>query len=530
MNRPIPSARKFLSPLLACCLLLGACTSLETPPPPTALGPTITPNPFPSPSPTPFQPDAAPSTDTPFPPTPIPSDTPIPTDTPVPPPTETAYILPPTDAPPTEVPAARMQVFLNAYLDYAAHTVSVGETIVYPNGTGVTLGSLVLAVEPNLWTGGFTLEALTVDAAAVTNFSLTAGRLEVPLAAPLAPEATVSLSINYRLSLPYAGTSNIYGYNSLQTNLLDWYPFVVPYDPAQGWILHEPSGVGEHLVYDVADFDVTLQLSDDALVVAASAPGEWTGSGWHYRLSARTFVLSASTAYQTAAAAAGPVVVTVYYFSGEAEAANALLQEVAKAVVTYSAYFAPCPYQTLAVVEAATYTDGMEADGLYFLGRKFYQQYDGTLRNNLIAIGVHEAAHEWWFGLVGNDQAMEPWLDETLATYSEHIFYEVNYPGYVTWWWGFRVNSYNPTGWVDNSIYNAGAFRPYVNAVYLHGADFMDALRLRIGNEAFFAFIHDYAVQMSGRRATADDFFRILREHTGVDFYDIESAYFQYPR
>jgi hypothetical protein len=527
MNRPIPSARKFLSPLLACCLLLGACTSIETPPPPTALGPTITPNPFTSPSPTPFQPDAAPPTDSP--PTPVPSDTPIPTDTPVPPPTETAS-LPPTGAPPTEVPAARMQVFLNAYLDYAAHTVSVGETIVYPNGTGVTLGSLVLAVEPNLWTGGFTLEALAVDGVPVTNFSLTAGRLEVPLAAPLAPGATVSLSINYRLSLPYAGAANIHGYNSLQANLMDWYLFVVPYDPAQGWILHEPSGVGEHLVYDVADFDVTLQLSDETLVVAASAPGEWTGSAWHYRLTARTFVLSASNSYQTAAVAAGPVVVTAYFFSGEAQAANALLLEVAKAVTTYSAYFAPSPYQTLAIVEAATYSDGMEADGLFFLGRKFYQQYDGTARNNLITIGVHEAAHEWWFGLVGNDQAMEPWLDETLATYSEHIFYEVNYPGYVTWWWGFRVNSYNPSGWVDNNIYNAGAFRPYVNAVYLHGADFMDALRLRIGDEAFFAFLRDYAVQMSGRRATADDFFRILREHTGVDFYDIESAYFQYPR
>jgi hypothetical protein len=406
----------------------------------------------------------------------------------------------------------------------------VGETIVYPNLTGTVLGSLVLAVEPNIWSGGFTLEALAVDGVAVPDYSISGGRLEIPLAVPLELNATANLSINYQLTLPYAGISNIYGYNSLQVNLLDWYPFVVPYDPEQGWILHAPSSVGEHLVYDLVDFDVNLQLNDSSLVVAASAPGEWTDSAWHYRLTSRTFMLSASNAYQTSATAAGPVVVTAYYFASEATAANALLQEVAKAVNTYSTYFAPAPYATLAIIEAPAYPDGMEADGAFFLARKFYQQYDGTVRNNLITIGVHEAAHQWWFALVGNDQAMEPWLDEAMSIYSEEIFYEVNYPGYVTWWWGFRVNNYGPTGWVDNTIYNAGAFRPYVNAVYLRGGDFVDAIRTRIGRDALFAFLRDYAVQMSGRRATTDDFFQILRQHTGVDFYDIEATYFQYPR
>lgn len=424
----------------------------------------------------------------------------------------------------------RPQYYLDAYLDYRGRAVSVAETIIYPNQSGVTLASLVLAVEPNLWPGGFVLDALAVDGAPAVWFNLTAGRLEVLLAAPLEPGATVNLSLHYRLLLPYAGASNIYGYNALQINLLDWYPFVVPYDPAQGWILHPPSGVGEHLVYDVADFEVTLRLSDESLVTAASAPGEWTNGGWRYRLTARTFALSISDSYQTAAAAAGPVVVTVYYFRGEAQAANALLQEVAKAVVTYSDHFAPAPHPTLAIVEAATYPDGMEASGLFFLGRKFFQQYGGLARDNLVALGVHEAAHEWWFGLVGNNQAMEPWLDEALAVYSEYVFYKVNYPGYVNWWWDFRVHSYAPAGWVDSTIYTAGAFRPYVNAVYLRGALFLDALRRRVGEEVFFAFLRDYAARMAGRRASADDFFRILREHTSVDFFDIGSAYFQFPR
>jgi hypothetical protein len=31
---------------------------------------------------------------------------------------------------------------------------------------------------------------------------------------------------------------------------------------------------------------------------------------------------------------------------------------------------------------------------------------------------THEVAHQWWYGLVGNDQHREPWLDESFAQYS----------------------------------------------------------------------------------------------------------------
>ena len=32
---------------------------------------------------------------------------------------------------------------------------------------------------------------------------------------------------------------------------------------------------------------------------------------------------------------------------------------------------------------------------------------------------THELAHEWWFGVIGDDQATAPWLDEGFATYAE---------------------------------------------------------------------------------------------------------------
>ena len=91
------------------------------------------------------------------------------------------------------------------------------------------------------------------------------------------------------------------------------------------------------------------------------------------------------------------------------------------------------------------------------------------------------------------------------------------------------MDRYTPIGWVDTDIYHGGDFQSYANAVYLRGAQFLDALRGRIGDDAFFIFLKDYALQMSGKRATADDFFRILRVQTSAEISDLLAEYFQVP-
>ena len=183
--------------------------------------------------------------------------------------------------------------------------------------------------------------------------------------------------------------------------------------------------------------------------------------------------------------AVGPVIIRAYYLPGHKDANDAVIWMATQSIGLYQVKFAPYPYQSLSIVESDL-QDGQEFDGLVFLASKFYTEYNGSARSNLFSIGTHEIAHQWWFGLVGSDQAVEPWLDEALAVYSERIFYEYNHPGYGDWWWDFRVNYFGPSGYVDQGVYGFGTFRAYVNAVYLNGANFLEELRTRIGDEAFF--------------------------------------------
>ncbi len=448
--------------------------------------------------------------------TPIPTNTPEPTSTPTP-------------------ALERAKYTLDTTIDYDAHTVSVNETILYPNLTGSQLNTLVIAVVPNLWSGSFSLTGLSINGAPITTYTLNGQRLDIALPDFFKPNEVMTIDVQFSLVLPFAEQEDpsvsrprIYGYTRRQLNLTNWYPFVVPHINGN-WVLHEPWYYGEHLVYDSADYEVNLKFTDPATapVVAASGVPEAQDGFTRYTInSARTFALAASREFQVSSLLVGDVTVSSYYYPFSEQGGQAALQASAEALSVYSNRYGAYPHKTLSLV-MGDFNDGMEYSAFFYLSRDFYSLYDGTPANYLTFVAVHETSHQWWFDQVGNDQAEQPWLDESLATYSERVYYENIHPDLIGWWWSYRINFYNPQGFVDIPIYDGQGFRPYTNAAYFQGAHFLEELRARIGDEAFFAFVQDYLAQSRGKIVTANDFFRILKEHTSTDYSDIVRQYFQ---
>ncbi len=465
----------------------------------------------------------------------------LPAITETPSPSSTSPLLTPTSLPPSETPVPpsptpeprqRAHYTLYLKLDYAAKSADVEEHILYPNLSDSPLSELVLAVEPNLWTGGFTLQEILLNGKAA-EYTLEGQRLT--LAASLAPQQNAQVDLRYTLQLPFAAQADpqisrprIYGYTNRQINLTNWYPFIVPYQQGE-WLLHEPWYYGEHLVYEAADYEVNLQINDPSVVVAASANAEPNAEWTRYRLkSGRAFVFSLSPEFAVQTEDVQGVTVSSYYFPLYEQGGKAVLDVSANAVRVYSEMYGAYPHNSLSAV-MGDFNDGMEYSAFYFLPRDFYNLYDGTAQNYLTFVAAHETSHQWWFESVANDQALEPWLDESLCTYSERVFYERTHPELIDWWWQYRMYYYNPEAWVDIPVYEGGGFHPYTNATYFRGAHFLEELRARMGDEAFFSFLQDYRRQNAEKIATSDEFFRILREHTDADYADLKQIYFRTP-
>lgn len=429
--------------------------------------------------------------------------------------------------------ASRTQYQLDAVLDYENHHLEVEQSIIFTNESQDTLHDLLLVVEPSRYPDVFHLQSITWPDGQPVEHQRDIGQLRVDLPEPLAPQHRIQINLVYELALPspdsdFYGRPVPFGYSSRQTNLVDWYPFLPPYIDGQGWLLHQAGFFGEHLVYPVADFQVSIQLSspNPDLVMAASAPAEQDGPWYRYsHLKARNFAWSASHIYQVTEEQVGDVQILSYAFPNHGHAGEAALKTTSQALALYSQLFAPYPHKTLTVVEA-DFLDGMEYDGLYFLSNAFYNLYGGTQAEYLVAIAAHETAHQWFFALVGNDQALNPWLDEALCTYSERLYYENISAEALDWWYQYRINYYQPRGWVDGSIYNPEGYRAYRDAVYLNGALFLDELRNLMGDSAFFELLKNYVSQYSGDIANEDAFFNLVKNHTKVDLTYLLEEYF----
>jgi aminopeptidase N len=145
----------------------------------------------------------------------------------------------------------------------------------------------------------------------------------------------------------------------------------------------------------------------------------------------------------------------------------------------------PYPYEELDVVDVPGAYGGIEYPGLVTIG---------TLGTSwVIEPVVHEVAHQWFYGLLGDDQLEEPWLDEAFATYATSLYYENEVgsgraTGYLS---DFRNIVRNHPDYGQPIGMGVGSYegRDYSLFVYLKGALFYQELRQQLGDDTFFSFL-----------------------------------------
>ena len=386
--------------------------------------------------------------------------------------------------------------------DYLLHKLEVNEKGTYLSASENPITELVLMADPNSWDSCLEIKSISLlDGISISNWELGENYLRIPLPISLEPQDEIGIEIQYELNIPAipepsSATRPIpFGYTQNQTNLVDWYLYFPPYRDDSGWVVLSPYYYGEHQVYETADFQIQLELINpppNLTIAASSMPiTDQTGIQVYQMENVRNFAFTASTQYTVLEDQFEDIKIFSYSFSPfSTSAAREVLNTTRAAVELYSNLFGQYPHSSLTVVEA-DFLDGMEYDGLYFLSKGFYNLYDGTNRGYLTLIAAHETAHQWWYAEIGNDQAVNPWLDESLATYCELLFYENIDPSAVDWWWIYRVKFYEPVGKINLAVEDYHGYTPYRNAVYLRGTLFFQELRNRMGDDNFFSFLQD---------------------------------------
>ena len=161
----------------------------------------------------------------------------------------------------------------------------------------------------------------------------------------------------------------------------------------------------------------------------------------------------------------------VHVYARTATARSRLLAQATRWLGKLEPLLGPYPWPVLTVAETAG-GYGVESPGAIWIPR-------GVLPRNLSWLVAHEIAHQWFYGLVGNDQATQPFADEAPGDFLAR---------YVTG--SFRV-SRCATAVLDRSIYRYSA-ACYFEIVYVQGGRLLADVRHRVGSTVFFRALRGY--------------------------------------
>ena len=358
--------------------------------------------------------------------------------------------------------------------------------------------------------------------------------VHIPLDGGLAAGATTDVTLWFQATLPTrvnAGTAGVglYGFVDGVYDLAGFYPTLAVYDH-RGWDLFAGASFGDSLFADIGFYQVELTAPQALSVVAsgstlAQEPNDDGTTTW--RIAAgpvRSFYAAVTDRWEAISEEVDGITVNSYYPVGGLASAQTALSYTTGSLGVFNGMFGHYPYRELDVVPLPTTAFGMEHAGLLALAANFYTETGGGFS---IAT-PHEVAHQWFFNLIGNDQPDEPWLDESLANYAVYLYYEaVDWPQMQT------AMMENVFLYRYNAARNLGIDRPvsgavvgfdqsnYINIIYSKGPLFLHAVRERIGDEAFFAALLDYAQTHRYGIAYAEDLLGVFRRHSDTPIDDL---------
>jgi len=377
--------------------------------------------------------------------------------------------------------------------------------------------------------GFHNIEKLMQDGKKVA-FSVEGTVAEVKLAQPLLPGKSTTFEMKFNSQVPIqirrSGRNNEEGVDYTMTQ---WYPKLAEYD-RDGW--HSEPYVSRefHGVFGTFEVEITIDSKYTLTGTGVVQNPQEVGHGyaettptsekttWKFKAeNVHDFAWAADPEYNhlTTTLTSGT---ELHFFHRN----DSMINENWSRLVPFTEQlfnimndqFGEYPYQQFSVIQGGD--GGMEYPMCTMI--------TGTGGfGGLVSVTVHEAIHNWYYGVLASNEQKYPWMDEGFTTYAQNLVLDSL----------FKRNRLNPhqrsmQSYIGNALsgneepLSTGADhyetnRAYGSNAYSKGCVFLVQLSDIVGQETFSRAMISYYNQWKFKHPTPQDFKRVMEKASGME-------------
>jgi len=347
--------------------------------------------------------------------------------------------------------------------------------------------------------------------------------MTIMLNSPLLPNTSCTFHLDFESQVPVqirrSGRNNSEGVDYTMTQ---WYPKMAEYD-ADGWHT-DPYVCREfHGVFGTFDVNITL---DSQYVVGGTGVLQ-NPEVTQTKSESRTWRFVAENVHDFAWAA-DPEFVRSSAFTSNGTELNfyhlkdttindnwhRLEEQTVKLFDIMNERFGEYPYPQFSVIQAGD--GGMEYPMCTMIAGT------GSF-GGLVSVTVHEAIHNWYYGVLATNELKYPWMDEGFTTFAQNIVLDLlgkrnsanphkrSYESYIK---HVTNKTEEPlTTHADHYEINAS----YGVASYSKGCVFLSQLEYILGKDVFYKGMKSYFNEWKFKHPTPTDFKRVMEKTSGLE-------------
>ncbi len=366
------------------------------------------------------------------------------------------------------------------------------------------------------------------------------------------PGETVQIEMDWRAKVPrtFART----GFRGDYFFIAHWFPKLGVFE-GDRWNCHQYHSATEYFS-DYGVYDVSITLPAEFVVGSSGRriehrdnnDGTWTHRYRQADIHAFTWTASPDYLEQTERfeeEGLPPVDIRLLYQSEHSSQVERHFDATKAALKYYGTWFGAYPYGHVTVIDPAygAGAGGMEYPTLFTAGSRLFNPFGGGSPEG---VTIHEAGHQFWYGLVGNNEFEHAWIDEGFNSFGDARAYDAAYgdsyyvkryfrpPGTRTRgffpilfkdlpegrdFFGYRISSFRYSPTTEVMAKNTFQYFPSKAGTlsYSKTALWLATLEEYLGWETLQAIMSTFFDRYKFNHPAPEDFFAIANEVSGQD-------------